>query len=71
LTWNSFLKVAVQVRLEYFVNARVMGGEINARAWELLLAMLVMDAIFGIPGVIAAPIYYAYLKNELSAKNLI
>ena len=36
-----------------------------------LLAMLVMDAIFGIPGVIAAPVYYAYLKNELSAKNLI
>jgi predicted PurR-regulated permease PerM len=58
-------------KLEYFVNARVMGGQIRARAWELLLAMLVMDAIFGIPGVIAAPIYYAYLKNELSAKNLI
>jgi predicted PurR-regulated permease PerM len=58
-------------KLEYFVNARVMGGRIHARAWELLLAMLVMDAIFGIPGVIAAPIYYAYLKNELSAQNLI
>src|SRR5215210_7763396 len=58
-------------KLEYFVNARVMGGQIHARAWELLLAMLVMEAIFGIPGVIAAPIYYAYLKNELSAQNLI
>ena len=33
--------------------------------------MLVMDAFFGIPGVIAAPIYYAYLKNELTAQNLI
>lgn len=58
-------------KLEYFVNARVMGGQIRARAWELLLAMLAMDAVFGIPGVIAAPIYYAHLKNELSAKNLI
>src|SRR5829696_6400979 len=58
-------------KLEYFVNARVMGSQIHARAWELLLAMLVMDAIFGIPGVIAAPIYYAYLKNELSAQKLI
>ena len=48
-----------------------MGGQIQARAWELLLAMLVMEAIFGIPGVVAAPIYYAYLKNELSAQNLI
>jgi hypothetical protein len=33
--------------------------------------MLVMDAIFGIPGVIAAPIYYAYLKIELKAQDLI
>jgi predicted PurR-regulated permease PerM len=48
-----------------------MGTQIHARAWELLLAMFVMEAIFGIAGVVAAPIYYAYLKNELSAQNLI
>jgi predicted PurR-regulated permease PerM len=33
--------------------------------------MLVMEAAFGFPGVVAAPIYYAYLKNELSAARLI
>ena len=58
-------------KLEYFVNARIIGAKIRARAWELLLAMLVMDAAFGIPGVIAAPIYYAYLKDELAARQLI
>lgn len=58
-------------KLEYFVNARIIGGQIRARAWELLLAMLVMEAAFGIPGVIAAPIFYAYLKSELSARGLI
>jgi predicted PurR-regulated permease PerM len=58
-------------KLEYFVNARIIGGQIHARAWELLLAMLVMDAIFGIPGVIAAPIYYAYVKDELKARGLV
>jgi predicted PurR-regulated permease PerM len=58
-------------KLEYFVNARIIGVKIGARAWELLLAMLIMDACFGIPGVIAAPIYYAYLKDELSARKLI
>ncbi|HVM83336.1 MAG TPA: hypothetical protein VMW18_05565 [Candidatus Binatia bacterium] len=58
-------------KLEYFVNARIIGGQIRARAWELLLAMLVLDAIFGIPGVIAAPIYYAYIKDELSARGLV
>jgi predicted PurR-regulated permease PerM len=58
-------------KLEYFINARIIGGQIRARAWELLLAMLVMEAAFGIPGVIAAPIYYAYVKYELSARGLI
>lgn len=58
-------------KLEYFVNARIIGARIRARAWELLLAMLVMDAAFGIPGLIAAPVYYAYLKDELSLRELI
>ena len=44
---------------------------IYARAWELLLAMIVMEAAFGIAGLIAAPIYYAYIKNELSIARLI
>ena len=58
-------------KLEYFMNARIVGTEIRARAWELLLAMLVMEAAFGIPGLIAAPIYYAYLKDELAGRGLI
>lgn len=52
-------------KLEYFVNARIIGGRINARAWEILLAMVVLEAWHGIPGLIAAPIFYAYLKDEL------
>jgi predicted PurR-regulated permease PerM len=58
-------------KLEYFVNARIIGSQIRARAWELLVAMLVMEAWFGIAGVIAAPIYYAYVKDELSARGLV
>lgn len=58
-------------KLEYFVNARIVGSQIHARAWELLVAMLVMEAAFGIPGVVAAPIYYAYIKDELKARQLI
>lgn len=52
-------------KLEYFLNARIVGGQIEARAWELLLAMLVMEAVFGMPGLVAAPIFYAYVKREL------
>lgn len=58
-------------KLEYFVNARIIGGRINARAWEILIAMLVMDAWFGVAGAIAAPVFYAYVKEELQARRLI
>ena len=58
-------------KLEYFLNANIVGNRIHARAWEILLAMLVMEAAFGLPGVVAAPIYYAYLKSELTAAHLI
>ena len=58
-------------KLEYFLNARIIGAQINARAWELLIAMLVLEATFGLTGVIAAPIFYAYFKEELRAKGLV
>ncbi len=58
-------------KVEYFLNARIVGTRIRAEAWELLLAMLVLEVAFGIAGLIAAPVYYAYIKNELSDANLI
>jgi len=67
----SLLFLIVIHKLEYFLNARIIGAQIQARSWELLLAMLVMEAAFGLPGVVAAPIYYAYLKRELSDRGLV
>lgn len=58
-------------KLEYFLNAEIVGCRIKAKSWELLLAMLVFEATFGLEGLIAAPIYYAYLKTELRAQNFI
>lgn len=68
---GSLLFLVVIHKLEYFVNARIIGGQIKARAWELLIAMLAMEAAFGVQGVIAAPIFYAYIKKELSDRELI
>lgn len=56
-------------KLEYFVNAKIVGTQIRARAWEILVAMLTMEAAFGIAGVVAAPIYYAYIKDELTSRG--
>lgn len=67
----SLLFLVVIHKLEYFLNARIVGGQIRADAWELLIAMVVMEAAFGVAGVVAAPIYYAYIKSELRHKALI
>lgn len=67
----SLLFLVVIHKLEYFLNAKIIGSHINARAWELLAAMLTMEAIFGLPGVVAAPVFYAYVKMELEEHGLV
>jgi predicted PurR-regulated permease PerM len=61
---GSLFFLIVIHKLEYFLNARIVGSQIRAHAWELLVAMLLMEATFGLPGIVAAPIYYAYIKSE-------
>lgn len=68
---SSLLFLIVIHKLEYFLNAKIIGAHINARAWELLTAMLVMEALFGLPGVVAAPVFYAYAKKELADHELV
>jgi predicted PurR-regulated permease PerM len=58
-------------KLEYFLNAHIVGTRISAHAWELLVVMVVMESAFGVPGLIAAPFYYSYIKDELSSRQLI
>jgi predicted PurR-regulated permease PerM len=67
----SLVFLVVIHKLEYFLNARIVGAHIRANAWELLLAMLLMESAFGLAGLVAAPIYYAYLKDELASRHLI
>ena len=67
----SLVFLVVIHKLEYFLNAKIIGSEIESSAWELLVAMIVFERVFGIGGIIVAPVYYAYLKGELKQRNLI
>jgi len=58
-------------KIEYFLNARIVGSHIRARAWEILIAMLAMERFAGIPGLVASPILYAYLKDGLKRRGWI
>lgn len=52
-------------KLEYFLNARIVGGHTNVPTYSMLAAMLVLEAAVGIAGLVAAPIYAAWLTREL------
>ncbi len=71
LSAASLAYLIVIHKLEYFLNARIVGTRINAKAWELLIAILLLESIFGIPGLIMAPLTYAYIKHELTEEGLI
>jgi predicted PurR-regulated permease PerM len=52
-------------KLEYFAAARIQGHEIGAQTWELLIMLFAFEALFGPAGMVAAPIFYAFVKTEL------
>jgi predicted PurR-regulated permease PerM len=67
----SLLFLVLIHKAEYFMNARIVGHEVQATAWELLTAMLLLEAAFGIPGLVAAPVAYAWLKAEFKEQGMI
>ncbi|MBS0468931.1 MAG: AI-2E family transporter [Proteobacteria bacterium] len=58
-------------KAEYVINAKVVGRRTHIGVWELLTVMFVAEAVFGPAGLVAAPLFYAYLKKELKAGHLI
>ena len=68
---SSVVFLLVVHKLEYFLNAKIVGARIGAAIWETLLAMIVLDAIFGVSGLVLAPVVYAWAKAELVERGLV
>lgn len=68
---SSLVFLVVIHKLEYFINAKIVGHEVDAHAWELISAMLILEAVLGVVGLILAPILYAYVKAEFKAEGLV
>ncbi|HEU4889217.1 MAG TPA: AI-2E family transporter [Thermoanaerobaculia bacterium] len=58
-------------KLEYLINSRIVGGETDSQAWEILLAIIIGETAFGVGGVVLAPIVYAFVKRELRDRGLV
>ena len=66
--WITALSLGFLVvihKLEYLLNAHIVGSRIGTKAFELLAMMLLFEAMFGLAGLVMAPIVYAYAKAEL------
>ena len=58
-------------KTEYVLSARILGQQTQTATWELLAVLVIGEAVFGLPGLVAAPLYYAYVKKELQATQLV
>ena len=67
----SLVFLVVVHKLEYAVNARIVGDQIHASAAEILVTLFAFEAAFGLPGVVLAPIVYADVKAELRERGLV
>jgi predicted PurR-regulated permease PerM len=67
----SLVFVLAISKLQYVLTSRLVGGEVDSQAWEILFAIIVGEAAFGISGVVMAPIVYAFVKGELRQRYLV
>ncbi|HVT02689.1 MAG TPA: AI-2E family transporter [Thermoanaerobaculia bacterium] len=62
---GSMVFLVLVHKLEYIVNSRIVGSKTDSQAWEILMAIVIGDITFGIPGVVMGPILYTFIKREL------
>jgi len=58
-------------KLEYLINSKIVGGETDSQAWEILMAIVIGETAFGPGGVVLGPIIYTFVKRELRERSLV
>lgn len=59
---GSLVYLFIIHKLEYFVNGYIIGRKVSASVPEMLIAIILGETAFGLPGLITAPVTYAFLK---------
>jgi len=59
---GSVMYLFIIHKLEYFVNGYIIGRNVRASVPEMLIAIILGEVAFGLPGLITAPVTYAFLK---------
>src|SRR5438132_2957024 len=67
----SLIFVLALSKLQYVLTSRMVGGNTNSQAWEILFSIIIGEAAFGVAGVGMAPVVYAFVKRELRERGLV
>lgn len=63
--WALLFLITIH-KLEYFLNSRIIGGRIRHPMWLTLIALVFGERLFGMSGVILAPVLLHFIKVEAS-----
>lgn len=63
----TFAFLILMHKAQYFLSSQIMGSRINTPVWQILLGLLIGEAVLGVPGMILAPAMLHYLREELQA----
>ena len=61
----ALIYLVVVHKAEYFLNSKIVGSSIDTPMWQILMGLIVGEAVLGVPGVVLAPAFLHYLREEL------
>ncbi len=61
---HALVFLIVLHKAEYFLNSKIIGRAIKNPMWLTLLALVIGERLMGIPGLILAPVFLNYIKQE-------
>lgn len=63
----TFIFLVVSHKIEYLLNSQIMGTRLNTPVWQMLIGLLVGEALLGFTGMILAPAILHYIREEMVA----
>lgn len=63
--WALLFLITIH-KLEYFLNSKIIGSRIKHPMWLTLIALILGERLFGIAGIILAPVVLNFIKIEAS-----
>lgn len=61
----ALLFLVVIHKAEYLILSKALGAETGTQIWELLIVLFAGQILFGMVGMVTAPILYTFIRGEL------